>query len=68
MYGIFGQLGRSGYRKHIQIDKNAPVPLYRQVVAKVRRLIDAGLLATGTRLPSPGNSQISVNRKTSNCA
>jgi len=41
----------SGYRMHIQIDKNAPVPLYRHTVANVRRLIDAGLLATGTRSP-----------------
>jgi len=52
MNRIFGQLGRYGYGMHIQIDKNAPVPLYRQTIAKVRRLIDAGLLATDTRLPT----------------
>ncbi|MFH1677142.1 MAG: PLP-dependent aminotransferase family protein, partial [bacterium] len=51
---------------HIQIDKNAPVPLYRQIVAEIRRLIDAGLLATGTRLPSSRElaEQIGVSRKT----
>jgi len=51
---------------HIQIDKNAPVPLYRQIVAEVRRLIDAGLLAAGTRLPSSRElaEQIGVSRKT----
>jgi len=51
---------------HIQIDKNAPVPLYRQIVAEIRRLIDAGLLATGTRLPSSRElaEQLDVSRKT----
>jgi hypothetical protein len=51
-YRLFGQLGRCGYGMQIQIDKNAPVPLYRQAVAEVRRLIDAGLLATAIRLPT----------------
>jgi len=51
---------------HIQIDKNAPVPLYRQIVAEVRRLIDAGLLAAGTRLPSTREmaEKLGVSRKT----
>jgi DNA-binding transcriptional MocR family regulator len=51
---------------HIQIDKNAPVPLYRQIYAEVRRLIDAGLLAAGTRLPSSRElaDQLGVSRKT----
>jgi len=51
---------------HIQIDKNAPVPLYRQIVAEVRRLIDAGLLAAGTRLPSSRElaEKLDVSRKT----
>jgi len=51
---------------HIQIDKNAPVPLYRQIVAEVRRLIDAGLLAAGTRLPSSRElaEKLGISRKT----
>jgi DNA-binding transcriptional MocR family regulator len=51
---------------HIQIDKNAPVPLYRQIVAEVRRLIDAGLLAAGTRLPSSRElaEMLGISRKT----
>ncbi|HEX9744465.1 MAG TPA: PLP-dependent aminotransferase family protein [bacterium] len=51
---------------HIQIDKNAPVPLYRQIIADIRRLIDAGLLASGTRLPSSRElaEQLDVSRKT----
>jgi len=51
---------------HIQIDKNAPVPLYRQIVAEVRRLIDAGLLAAGTRLPSSRElaEKLGLSRKT----
>jgi DNA-binding transcriptional MocR family regulator len=51
---------------HIQIDKNAPVPLYRQIYAEVRRLIDAGLLAAGTRLPSSRElaDQLGISRKT----
>lgn len=50
----------------IQIDKNAPVPLYRQIIAEVRRLIDAGLLAAGFRLPSSRElaEQLGVSRKT----
>jgi len=58
LYRLFGQLGRCGYGMQIQIDKNAPVPLYRQAVAEVRRLIDAGLLATAIRLPT---SRVSLN-------
>jgi DNA-binding transcriptional MocR family regulator len=51
---------------HIQIDKNAPVPLYRQIYAEVRRLIDSGLLAAGTRLPSSRElaDQLGTSRKT----
>jgi DNA-binding transcriptional MocR family regulator len=51
---------------HIHIDKNASVPLYRQIYAEVRRLIDAGLLAAGTRLPSSRElaDQLGVSRKT----
>ena len=49
---------------HIQIDKNAPVPLHRQAVAEVRRLIDAGLLAAGTRLPTSRGSE--KNHETEN--
>jgi len=51
---------------HIQIDKNAPVPLYRQIIAEIRRLIDAGLLAAGSRLPSSRElaEQVGVSRKT----
>ncbi len=50
----------------IQIDKNAPVPLYRQIIAEVRRLIDTGLLAAGTRLPSSRDlaESLGVSRKT----
>ncbi|MCX6646015.1 MAG: PLP-dependent aminotransferase family protein [bacterium] len=50
----------------IQIDKNAPVPLYRQIIAEVRRLIDTGLLAAGTRLPSSRDlaEELDVSRKT----
>lgn len=51
---------------HIKIDKNTPVPLYRQIYAEMRRLIDAGLLAAGTRLPSSRElaDQLGVSRKT----
>ncbi len=58
--------GVGGTGMHIQIDKNAPVPLYRQIVAEVRRLIDAGLLAAGSRLPSSRElaEQLGVSRKT----
>ena len=58
--------GDGGTGMHIQIDKNAPVPLYRQIIAEVRRLIDAGLLAAGSRLPSSRelSEQLGVSRKT----
>jgi DNA-binding transcriptional MocR family regulator len=51
---------------HIQIDKNSPVPLYRQIVAEIRRLIEEGLLAAGTRLPSSRElaEKLDISRKT----
>lgn len=50
----------------IEIDKNSPVPLYRQIYAEISRLIDAGLLAAGTRLPSSRElaDQLGISRKT----
>ncbi len=50
----------------IQIDKKKSVPLYRQIVAEICRLIDEGLLAAGTRLPSSRElaETVDVSRKT----
>ena len=50
----------------IKIDKNAPVPLYRQIYDEIRRLIDAGLLPAGSRLPSSRElaDKLGVSRKT----
>jgi len=50
----------------IQIDKKSTVPLYRQIVVEFCRMIDEGLLAAGTRLPSSRelSEKLDVSRKT----
>ncbi len=50
----------------LMIDRKGPRPLYRQVIDKVRALIDAGTLQTGQALPSSRRlaSQLGVDRTT----
>ncbi len=50
----------------LTIDRKGPRPLYRQVIDKVRALIDAGTLRTGQALPSSRRlaSQLGVDRTT----
>jgi len=50
----------------IQIDPSSPIPLYLQIVERVRRLIALGALRPGDRLPTVRELavQVRVNRNT----
>lgn len=50
----------------IEIDPSSPVPLYRQISARIRRLIAIGALRPGDRLPTVREmaASVRVNRNT----